>query len=237
MTSIAERLTEVRMKIIEQCQQHKRLTDSVQLIAVSKSKPISDIVEAFNHGQRQFGENYVQEAVAKVQQLQELPIEWHFLGPIQSNKTRDIANHFHWVHSVDRLKIAQRLSAQRSDSQAALNLLIQVNIDDDAAKAGIAPAQLLDFAAQIAALPRVQLRGLMTIPAVTTDPSQTATSFAAMNRLFLQLKSQYPQVDTLSMGMSADWPIAIAQGATMIRIGTALFGAREHSPQSTGDSQ
>lgn len=226
MNSIAERLTEVRRKITEQCERHQRRPETVQLVAVSKGKSTAAIIEAFQHGQVLFGENYVQEALKKIQDLHDLPIQWHFLGPIQSNKTRDIATHFQWVHSIDRLKIAQRLSAQRPAEQTPLQVLIQVNIDDDSAKAGVAPDQVAELAEQLSQLPNLQLRGLMTIPAIKAVPVDAAESFAAMNRLFLQLKAQYPQIDTLSMGMSADWQYAIEHGATMIRIGTAIFGAR-----------
>ncbi|WP_339879693.1 YggS family pyridoxal phosphate-dependent enzyme [Pseudidiomarina gelatinasegens] len=235
MNSIAERIKEVRNEIAQVCSAHKRSAHSVQLIAVSKTKPAADIVAAYNAGQRDFGENYVQEAIAKIVQLSDYPITWHFIGPIQSNKTRDIAQHFDWVHSIDREKIARRLAQQHSDELAPLNVLIQINIDDETSKAGVAPAQMLELAAVISELPQLRLRGLMTIPTAQTDPSATSESFAAMQRLFSELKAQYQQVDTLSMGMSADWPYAVAQGATMIRIGTSLFGARLPKNEQTGD--
>lgn len=235
MNSIAERIKEVRNEIARVCEQYQRKQNSVKLIAVSKTKPAADITSAYHAGQRDFGENYVQEAIAKIMQLSEYDITWHFIGPIQSNKTRDIAEHFAWVHSVDRAKIARRLAQQRPAEMPPLNVLIQVNIDDDQAKAGVAPEEVAELAAVINDLPQIQLRGLMTIPAVQSEPSASASSFAAMQRLFLELQSQYKQVDTLSMGMSADWPYAVAAGATMIRIGTAVFGARVNTPKNTGD--
>jgi hypothetical protein len=235
MNSIAERIKEVRNEIARVCEQHEIAQNRVQLIAVSKTKPASDIASAYAAGQRDFGENYVQEAIAKIMQLSEYDITWHFIGPIQSNKTRDIAEHFAWVHSVDRAKIARRLAEQRPAHLPPLNVLIQVNIDDEQSKAGVAPSEVNDLAAFISDFPQLKLRGLMTIPAAQSKPSDSAPSFAAMLRLFLDLQSQYKQVDTLSMGMSADWPYAIAAGATMIRIGTALFGARTQTPKNTGD--
>lgn len=235
MNSIAERIKEVRNEIARICDQHQREQNSMKLIAVSKTKPAADIASAYHAGQRDFGENYVQEAIAKIMQLSEYDITWHFIGPIQSNKTRDIAEHFAWVHSVDRAKIARRLAEQRPTNMPPLNVLIQVNIDNDQAKAGVSPEDVAELAAVISEFPQLQLRGLMTIPAVQAEPSDSASSFLAMQRLFLELQSQYKQVDTLSMGMSADWPYAVAAGATMIRIGTALFGARANTPNNTGD--
>jgi len=230
MNSIAERIKEVRSEIAKTNLANQRDVNSVQLIAVSKTKPAADIVAAYSAGQHHFGENYVQEAIAKIVQVSELlpdnDITWHFIGPIQSNKTRDIAAHFKWVHSVDRAKIATRLAEQRPSSAEPLNVLIQVNIDDEASKAGVSPEQVMPLAETIAALPQLQLRGLMTIPTAQDDATKSAASFAAMQRLFSELKAQYHQVNTLSMGMSSDWPVAIAHGATMIRIGTAIFGAR-----------
>ncbi|WP_417664406.1 YggS family pyridoxal phosphate-dependent enzyme [Pseudidiomarina donghaiensis] len=231
MNSIAERIKEVRSEITEVATTQQRPPESVQLIAVSKTKPAADIVAAYTAGQRHFGENYVQEAIAKIVQVSEaLPnndICWHFIGPIQSNKTRDIATHFAWVHSVDRFKTATRLAKQRPDDMAPLNVLIQVNIDDEQSKAGVQPQQVMELAALIHELPQLTLRGLMTIPAAHAQAADSAPSFAAMQRLFSELQAQYKQVDTLSMGMSNDWPIAVAHGATMVRIGTAIFGSRK----------
>ncbi|RZQ57279.1 YggS family pyridoxal phosphate-dependent enzyme [Pseudidiomarina tainanensis] len=235
MNSIAERIKEVRNEIARVCEQHEIVPNRVKLIAVSKTKPASDIVSAYAAGHHDFGENYVQEAIAKIMQLSEYDITWHFIGPIQSNKTRDIAENFAWVHSVDRVKIARRLAEQRPAHLPPLNVLIQVNIDDEQSKAGVAPSEINELAATISNFPQLQLRGLMTIPAAQSNPSDSGASFAAMQRLFLDLQSQYKQVDTLSMGMSGDWPYAIAAGATMIRIGTAIFGARAQTPKNTGD--
>lgn len=226
MNSIAERIKEVRNEIVRVCKANHREPECVRLIAVSKTKPASDIVQAYAAGQRDFGENYVQEAIAKITQLSDQAIIWHFIGPIQSNKTRDIATHFSWVHSVDREKIARRLAEQRPLDAAPLNVLIQVNIDDETSKAGVVPSDIPALAAAISSYPQLCLRGLMTIPAAQTTPAAAAPSFAAMQRLFFELQAQYKQIDTLSMGMSGDWPYAVAEGATMIRIGTALFGAR-----------
>lgn len=227
MNSIAEHIKEVRNEIAQVCLTHQRAPQSVRLIAVSKTKPIELIQAAYEAGQQDFGENYVQEAVAKIQHLHELAITWHFIGPIQSNKTRDIAENFAWVHSLDRDKIARRLAAQRPADMPPLNVLIQVNIDDEESKSGVSVEQVMTLAAQINELPSLCLRGLMTIPRATDDSHQTHASFSAMQRLFFALQAQYKQVDTLSMGMSADWPLAVASGATMVRIGTAIFGTRE----------
>ncbi|MRJ43053.1 MULTISPECIES: YggS family pyridoxal phosphate-dependent enzyme [Idiomarina] len=229
MNNIAERIKEVRNQIKQATQAAQRQPHSVQLLAVSKTKPAADVAAAHAAGQVDFGENYVQEGVQKITQLQHLPLTWHFIGPIQSNKTKDIAEHFAWVHSLDREKIARRLSQQRPAHLPPLQVLIQINIDDESSKAGIAPAQLEQMAQLIASLPQLQLRGLMTIPQADASADQQAHSFAAMQRLFLQLQTQYDQIDTLSMGMSNDLAAAIAHGSTMVRIGTAIFGARTNS--------
>ncbi|RUO60493.1 YggS family pyridoxal phosphate-dependent enzyme [Pseudidiomarina insulisalsae] len=228
MNSIVERLKEVRMSIESACQQCNRSPESVQLLAVSKTQPASAIQHLYAAGQRDFGENYLQEALLKQQQLTDLhDLTWHFIGPIQSNKTRDIAAHFTWVQSIDRKKIARRLSEQRPSHLPPLQVLIQVNIDDEASKSGVAAEQVSDLAAYIDDLPQLELRGLMTIPAADTDSDQQQASFTAMQRLFSGLTSQYSTVDTLSMGMSNDLAAAIAAGSTMVRVGTALFGKRE----------
>jgi len=229
INNIAERIKEVRNQIKQATQAAQRQPHSVQLLAVSKTKPAADVAAAHAAGQVDFGENYVQEGVQKITQLQHLPLTWHFIGPIQSNKTKDIAEHFAWVHSLDREKIARRLSQQRPAHLPPLKVLIQINIDDESSKAGIAPAQLEQMAQLIASLPQLQLRGLMTIPQADASADQQAHSFAAMQRLFLQLQTQYDQIDTLSMGMSNDLAAAIAHGATMVRVGTAIFGARTNS--------
>lgn len=199
----------------------------VQLIAVSKRHPVAAIEAAHQAGQLDFGENYLQEAVPKIQALAHLPLRWHFIGPVQSNKTQLIAEYFDWVHSVDRLKIAQRLSRQRGasgDSSAPINLSIQVNVDGDKNKSGVTPQAVPDLLAELQQLPNLKTRGLMTILDPATDP---ASGFAKLADLFHQLApKQAGSWDTLSMGMSADYPAAIAAGATQVRVGTAIFGPR-----------
>ena len=199
---------------------------TAQLIAVSKTKPVNDIREAYQAGQRQFGENYVQELANKAQELTDLvQIRWHFIGPIQSNKTRDIAVYADVVHSIDRLKIAERLSAQRPAGKAPLQVLLQVNISREDSKSGILPEDLLPLARQIDSLPNIRLIGLMAIPApaVSGDNQQ---AFAAMQQLSATLQAEFPQADQLSMGISDYWQQAVLFGATMIRLGSAIFGAR-----------
>ena len=213
-----------------------RPSESIALIAVSKTFPAEAVVALARCGQRQFGENYVQEALAKIAAVRaaapELPLLWHFIGPIQSNKTRQIAEHFDWVQSVDRLKIAQRLSEQRPAHLPPLNVLLQVNISGEASKSGVKPEDLPSIAREVAALPRLRLRGLMAIPEPNDDPVQQQMPLAAMKRLFdaqrvvAQRTAGSADWDTLSMGMSADLEAAIGQGATMVRVGTALFGER-----------
>jgi pyridoxal phosphate enzyme (YggS family) len=233
INSIAERLTAVRSSISQACLQCQRDSNEVTLIAVSKTKPNAAIAAAMQAGQTHFGENYVQEALQKIQLFaDETQLTWHFIGPIQSNKTRDIAEHFHWVHSVDRSKIAQRLSQQRPSKLPPLNVLIQVNIDDEGSKSGVTPAQVAELAAEITQLPQLKLRGLMAIPRPSQEALQQAQSLAAMERLFLQLKAQYSDLDTLSMGMSDDLTVAIAHGSTMVRIGSAIFGPRDNNQPS-----
>jgi len=228
MNSIVERLKEVRSQIENACQQCNRSPDSVQLLAVSKTKPASAVHELYQAGHHNFGENYLQEALTKQQELTDLDaLVWHFIGPIQSNKTRDIATHFDWVQSIDRVKIARRLNEQRPNSLPPLQVLIQVNIDAEASKSGVPAAEVPALAEAIVAFPRLTLRGLMTIPAADGSTQEQAASFTAMQRLYSELASQYSTVDTLSMGMSNDLAPAIAAGCTMVHVGTALFGARE----------
>ncbi|RKZ80662.1 MAG: YggS family pyridoxal phosphate-dependent enzyme [Gammaproteobacteria bacterium] len=203
-----------------------RQSGSVQLLAVSKTWPADVLRDAAMAGQRLFGENYLQEALVKIDELADLNLEWHFIGPIQSNKTKDIASHFDWVQSIDRLKIAQRLSNQRPSELADLNICIQVNIDNETTKSGVSIVDLLPFAEQINNLERLTLRGLMIIPAKTDDPQQQRASFKKAYQLYTQLADIYPTVDTLSMGMTSDMSMAIAEGSTMVRIGTAVFGQR-----------
>jgi len=208
----------------------KTAPDSVQLLAVSKTQSADVVCQAADAGQRCFGENYAQEALVKIAALTALNLEWHFIGPIQSNKTKDIATHFDWVQTVDRVKIAQRLANQRPPNLEKLNICIQVNIDNEASKSGITPDELLVLAEQVSQLDNLQLRGLMIIPTHTDDLEQQQRSFQHAHLLFQQLAAIYPSVDTLSMGMSGDMTIAIAEGSTMVRIGTALFGQRLPSP-------
>lgn len=226
METIAERLKSVQETLEQTTLDAHRPSNSVKLLAVSKTKPVSDIVLAYEAGQRLFGENYVQEGVEKIQALQHLrDIEWHFIGPLQSNKTRLVAEHFHWVQGVDRLKIAQRLNDQ-CPLNKILSVCIQLNIDDDQNKAGISSEQLDDLAKRIEALPNLKLRGLMTIPKAKQNPQQLTASFVRMTELFDSLKKQYASIDTLSMGMSGDMLSAIQSGSTMVRVGTAIFGSR-----------
>lgn len=219
-----------QLQQVQQRLQQLTVASPVTLIAVSKTKPVTAIEQAYHAGQRAFGENYVQEGMEKTQALAHLAdIEWHFIGPLQSNKTKEVAQHFDWVQSLDREKIARRLNEQRPANMPPLQVLIQVNIDDEASKSGIEPDQLASFAQHISELPQLRLRGLMAIPAPATtqaDQERLAKSFARMHDLFLTLQSQYSTVDTLSMGMSGDIELAITQGANMVRVGSAIFGAR-----------
>ncbi len=209
-----------------------RDASSVRLLAVSKTFPATVIAEAARAGQRAFGENYVQEAVDKMDSLAgsaHQPLEWHFIGPIQSNKTRTIAERFDWVQSVDRLKVAERLADQRPINLPPLNVLLQVNVSGEATKGGVAPHELGELAAAVARLPRLRLRGVMAIPAPEVDVKRQRQAFAMTNALFRQLREQGLNVDVLSIGMSDDLEAAIAEGSTMVRVGTAIFGARAKS--------
>ena len=229
MSTIADNISQVAARIRRAEQAAQRVADSVQLLAVSKTKPVAAVREAYAAGVRDFGENYLQEALGKQRELTDLPLCWHFIGPIQSNKTRDIAQNFAWVHSVDRLKIAQRLSEQRPAELPALNICIQVNVSGEASKSGCTPADLPALAAAISALPHLTLRGLMAIPEPTDDRAEQDAAFAAVRELNKSLQDSLNlPLDTLSMGMSHDLESAIAQGATWVRIGTALFGARDY---------
>jgi len=198
----------------------------VRLLAVSKTWPAERVRDAAAAGQQAFGENYVQEGVVKVEALAGLGLEWHFIGPLQSNKTRLVANSFAWVHSIDRLKIAERLSEQRDVHLPPLEVCIQVNVSGEESKSGVAPDDLPDLARAVAALPRLRLRGLMTIPEPTSDVALQRARFACLRQLRDQLNAGGLQLDTLSMGMSDDLEAAIAEGATMVRVGTAIFGSR-----------
>ncbi len=225
MSTIADNIAEVEARIRAAALAVQRDVTSIHLLAVSKTKPAAALREAYAAGVRDFGENYLQEARAKQVELADLPLSWHFIGPIQSNKTRDIAEHFSWVHSVDRLKIAQRLSEQRPADLEPLNICIQVNVSGEASKSGCTPQDLPALAAAINGLPRLKLRGLMAIPEPTEDRAAQDAAFATVRDLQQSLNLG---LDTLSMGMSHDLESAIAQGATWVRIGTALFGARDY---------
>ncbi|WP_084090562.1 YggS family pyridoxal phosphate-dependent enzyme [Andreprevotia lacus] len=205
----------------------QRPDDSVRLLAVSKTFPATDIAELYACGQRDFGENYVQELGSKAAELAQLSeLRWHFIGPLQSNKTRSVAEIASWVHAVDRLKIAERLSSQRPEHLPPLQVCLQVNVSGEASKSGVAPAEVAALAQAVSTLPRMQLRGLMCIPEATDDSVLLAGQFRQLRTLLEQLNAQGLQLDTLSMGMSADLELAVAEGATMVRIGTALFGRR-----------
>ena len=225
MSTIAENIAKVGVRIREAAQASQRDCASIGLLAVSKTKPAVAVREAYAAGIRDFGENYLQEALEKQAELSELPLIWHFIGPIQSNKTKPIAEHFAWVHSVDRLKIAQRLSEQRPTGLPPLNICLQVNVSAEASKSGCAPAELAALAQAVSQLPNLRLRGLMAIPEPTDDVAAQRAAFARLR----ELRNGLPlPLDTLSMGMSHDLDAAIAEGATWVRIGTALFGARDY---------
>ena len=224
--SIADNLAQVHAQIHAACQAAGRPDGSVRLLAVSKTWGADAVRQAHAAGQTAFGENYIQEAVDKITALKDLPLEWHCIGPIQSNKTRLVAEHFDWVHSVDRLKIAQRLSEQRPDHLPPLQVCIQVNVDGGATKSGVSPSELPALAQAVAALPRLQLRGLMTIPEPAETPAQMRAVHAQAKALWDALRQQGLPLDTLSMGMSADLDAAIAEGSTLVRVGTAIFGKR-----------
>ena len=222
----ADRLRAVRDRIHAAEQRSQRPPGAVRLLAVSKTQPVTAVAAMAAAGQTGFGENYVQEALDKMTELAALALEWHFIGPIQANKTRPIAERFAWVHSVDRLKLAERLSAQRPASLPPLNVCLQVNIDREPTKHGLDPAEVSAIAAAVAVLPRLRLRGLMAIPAPTTDFAAQRPAFARLRILQDQLTAAGLALDTLSMGMSDDLEAAIAEGATLVRVGTALFGPR-----------
>jgi len=226
--TIAENLSGVREQIGQSCERYQRSPDTVTLLAVSKTKPAEALKVAWQAGQRDFGENYLQESLEKQEILKDLDICWHFIGPIQSNKTRAIAESFQWVHSVDRLKIAQRLNDQRPKHLPPLNICLQINISEETTKSGITLTELPELAAQIAQMPHLILRGLMAIPAPADTQQEQRKPFAALQAALLELQADHPQMDTLSIGMTGDMDAAIAEGSTMVRIGTAIFGARSY---------
>ncbi|MBC7916530.1 MAG: YggS family pyridoxal phosphate-dependent enzyme [Rhodoferax sp.] len=226
MTMIADNLQQVRQRMLQACQQATRAPELVHLLAVSKTFDADAVRQAHAAGQVEFGENYIQEAVAKITTLAALPLVWHCIGPIQSNKTRLVAEHFDWVHTVDRMKIAERLSEQRPEGLAPLQVCIQVNIDGGETKAGVAPSEALALAKEVASLPRLRLRGLMCIPEPAADFVAACAVFTRARALFDQLNAEGLALDTLSMGMSSDLEAAIHSGSTMVRVGSAIFGAR-----------
>jgi pyridoxal phosphate enzyme (YggS family) len=224
MSSIPANLQAVRRRISEALQGDRR---DVTLVAVSKSRSAEEIREAFAAGCRDFGENYVQDAMPKIAALAELPIHWHFIGQLQSNKARDVAERFDWVHAVDRAKIAAALGRARAPGRAPLNVCIQVNISHEETKGGVEPQDASALAAEISALPGIRLRGLMGMASPTSDVARQRAEFASLRKVFESLVAEGHRLDTLSMGMSQDLEAAIAEGATMVRVGTAIFGERE----------
>jgi pyridoxal phosphate enzyme (YggS family) len=236
MSPIPQNLQAITATIVATAQESGRAPDAVRLLAVSKTFGPEAVQEAVRAGQRAFGENYLQEGLDKIQTLRELgaemgnpALEWHFIGPIQSNKTRPIAEHFDWVHTVEREKIAQRLSEQRPAGMAPLQICLQVNISGEASKSGVAPGELAELARKVAALPNLTLRGLMAIPEPVDGFEQQRASFARLRVLYEQLRADGLALDTLSMGMSADLRAAIVEGATIVRVGSAIFGSRNYN--------
>lgn len=231
MTNIFKQITSVEQKIAHAAQQVQREAEEIQLLAVSKTKPVSAIKQAYQAGLRHFGENYLQESIEKIQQIKDdsdfnEPIYWYFIGPLQSNKTRPVAENFDWVQSVDRLKIAQRLSAQRPCELPDLNICLQVNISGEQSKSGTTLSQVIELASQVNELPRIKLRGIMAIPEKTDDNETLENQFKALHNIYQDLQTRFPDIDTLSMGMSGDLTTAIHYGSTMVRIGSDIFGAR-----------
>ncbi|GHT93570.1 YggS family pyridoxal phosphate enzyme [Betaproteobacteria bacterium] len=233
MSAIATNLQVVQHRIITERAKSGRQTGVISLLAVSKTRPAADVLAALQAGQQDFGENYVQEGVDKMLALRALspdttPI-WHFIGPLQSNKTRLVAEHFAWAHTIERLKIAERLSAQRPEHLPPLQVCVQVNVSGEASKSGCSPAETYELCRKVAALPRLQLRGLMCIPAPACDFAAQCRPFAALRQIFVDLQDRGLAVDTLSMGMSDDLEAAICEGSTLVRVGAAIFGARKKS--------
>ena len=232
MNTVQDNLLNIKNEIAEIAKKCERDPNTIQLIAVSKTKPVEQVIEAINVGQLAFGENYVQEGVEKIQYFEKnMPnndLIWHFIGPLQSNKSKLVAEHFDWMHTIDRFKIAQRLSDQRPNHMAKLNVLIQVNISQEASKSGVKPEEVADLVKQIVTLPNLNLRGLMAIPEIENDYDKQLNVFTKMQQLLQSLQKDYPFMDTLSMGMSGDMQAAIVAGSTMVRIGTAIFGARQY---------
>jgi len=221
-----DNITKLRQRVrrsSQKCSFHNR---DILVLAVSKTRPAADLRAAYGGGLRDFGENYLQEALEKIEALADLDICWHFIGPIQSNKTRAIAENFDWVHSVDRARVAQRLNDQRPDHLSTLQICLQVNISGEESKSGVMPAQLAELVKSVSLLPKIQLRGLMAVPAPSNSTKKQQDDFAQLRELMHENQHLAPRMDTLSMGMSADMDAAISQGATILRIGTAIFGPR-----------
>ena len=231
MSPIPQNLQAITATIVAAAQESGRAPDTVQLLAVSKTFGPEAVLEAVQAGQRAFGENYLQEALDKIAVLsaQPEPLEWHFIGPIQSNKTRPIAEHFDWVHTVEREKVAQRLSEQRPAGMGPLQICLQVNISGEASKSGVAPEEVAALAHKVAALPNLRLRGLMAIPEPAVEFDRQRAAFARLRTLYEQLRADGLALDTLSMGMSADMRAAIFEGATIVRVGSAIFGSRTYN--------
>ncbi|MGB0444558.1 MAG: YggS family pyridoxal phosphate-dependent enzyme [Porticoccaceae bacterium] len=238
MVSIEKNITSVKQRIDQAVTQAGRDPKSLKLLAVSKTRPASDIEEAFIKGLSAFGENYLQEAIEKINSLATLGAEWHFIGPLQSNKTRQVAEHFDWVHSVDRIKIAKRLSEQRPDHLPPINICLQVNIDAEPSKSGVLPEDAIDLALIISDLPNIHLRGLMAIPKASSTLDAQRQPFRALRLLKEQVNQQLDnsqKLDTLSMGMSGDIEAAILEGSTILRVGTDIFGPRANKINNNGN--
>lgn len=229
MSAIASNLQAVKARIAEAARAAGRLPESIQLLAVSKTWPLACVLEAAAAGQRAFGENYVQEGVDKAIATVDRQIDWHFIGPLQSNKTRLVAEHFNWVHSIERLKIAERLSIQRPATLAPLQVCIQINVSGEASKSGCAPDEALALCQAVAALPNLQLRGLMAIPEQADDIAAQRAPLRQLREIYEHIRAVGLPLDTLSMGMSHDLEAAVAEGATIVRIGTAIFGERNYA--------
>ncbi|MCV6588731.1 MAG: YggS family pyridoxal phosphate-dependent enzyme [Marinobacterium sp.] len=229
MSKISSNLDTVRAELNQAALAANRPPEAITLLAVSKTRPAEDLRQAHQQGQIDFGENYLQESLDKIKALADLPLCWHFIGPIQSNKTRPIAEHFHWVHTVEREKIGRRLSEQRPADMPPLQICLQVNISGEQSKSGCLPDDVEALADSLVTLPGLTLRGLMAIPQASSDETEQRAVFARMRTLLTQLQQKYPQMDTLSMGMTGDMKAAITEGSTMVRIGTAIFGARDYN--------
>ena len=227
MIGVTENYRKIQDLLAKAAAEAGRPADHIRLLAVSKTKPVAAILEAADAGQRDFGENFVQEGLQKIERCGRDDLVWHFIGHLQSNKTRPVAEHFNWIHTVDRLKIARRLSEQRPPLAPPLNVCIEVNVDAEPSKSGVSPEALPALARDVAALPRLKLRGLMCLPAIREGFDEQRRPFAALRELLESLNEEGMALDTLSMGMSADYAAAIQEGATIVRVGTAIFGARE----------